>query len=110
MSLDMALDVSVGKLVEFRLTVENTANEPITVEFLTAQRGDVVVFDADRGEKVWQWSDGKMFTQMVEAETVEPGDHIEQTYEWADPKPGLYTGVATFRGKTGIEAREQFSV
>lgn len=53
------------------LTIEvvNRGLEPVTLQFRTAQRYDVVVRNVANAE-VWRWSDGQMFAQILGEETL----------------------------------------
>lgn len=85
---------------EFTLTVTNEGPDPVELSFRSGQRFDFVVEEkpaesregSGEGEKKvrWRYSDGRMFTQALESETLEPGE--SQSYEavWSDPPAGEY--------------------
>ncbi|WP_433624480.1 BsuPI-related putative proteinase inhibitor [Halomicrococcus sp. NG-SE-24] len=98
-----------GDAVAFELTVRNAGDDPVELTFRSGLTADFAVLDDD--EERWRASEGRMFTQALQSETVESGG--ERTYrgEWSEPEPGEYTVVATLntvddRG----EARTDFSV
>ena len=89
---------------EFTLTVTNDGDDPVELSFRSGQRFDFVVERIDDtdggrtdgedgeedGEVVWRYSDGRMFTQALGRESLEPGE--SRTYEatWEDPTAGEY--------------------
>lgn len=111
MSLDCSLDVSASASgVTFSFTVENAGADPVDLQFSSAQTHDVTVLED--GSEVWRASDGQMFAQMMQSETLPAGDAATYRETWDDPDPGDYEAVAelTTRGDTGCEARASFSV
>lgn len=110
MSLDASLDVTVTEDgVVFELTVENTGPDPVELQFSDALKADFAILEDDT--EIWQFSDGKMFAQMISQETLDPG--ATQTYDggWEDPKSGTYTVVGTLEARNqNVEARTKFSV
>lgn len=93
--------------IKLTLTAKNTTQQDVPVRFNSGQRYDFVLYrgkDA-KGEKVWQWSKGKMFTMMLSSTTLKPGKPLEysETYRpGGDGMPalatGTYTVVATLKG------------
>ena len=47
-----------------RLTVRNTGPQPVILQFNSGQRYDLVIRDA-KGDQIYQWSQGKFFTQAL---------------------------------------------
>ncbi|AUX10619.1 hypothetical protein AArcSl_3008 [Halalkaliarchaeum desulfuricum] len=88
---------------EFSLTVRNDDDEPVELSFRSGQRVDFVVErvdDADGtgdGQEVWRYSDGRLFTQALGRETLEPGESLSYGAIWEDPPAGEYEvrGVLT---------------
>ena len=110
----MTLQSSVSATVEsdrvtFEYTVENVGDDPAELTFRSGLRADFAVLDGD--EEVWRASDGRMFTQALESQTIEADASRTFPGEWDDPDPGDYTVVATLNA-TGddAEARTDFSV
>ncbi len=93
--------------IKFTVTAKNTTQQDMPVRFNSGQRYDFVLYrgkDAT-GEKVWQWSKGKMFAMMLSSTTIKAGATLEysETYHpGADGMPaltpGAYTVVATLKG------------
>lgn len=98
-----------GDRVAFEYAVENAGDEPAELTFRSSLRADFAVLDGD--EEVWRASDGRMFAQALQTETVEAGDAAVFEGAWDDPSPGEYTVVAALNA-TGddAEARADFSV
>jgi hypothetical protein len=47
-----------------RLTVRNTGPQPVILQFNSGQRYDLVIRDS-KGDQLYQWSQGKFFTQAL---------------------------------------------
>ena len=89
-----------GQSVRLTFRVTNSGKKPITYNFSTGQKYDVVVTDADKTE-VWDWAKGQMFTQNLSSVTLKPGKSLVYAIVWngADQagrnvKPGVYTLTA----------------
>lgn len=110
MSLDAGLDVTATPdSVEFAFTVENATPETVDLEFRSGLVADFAVFDD--GEEVWRFSDGKMFTQALQSETLAPGETFTYPAKWEEPVPGEYEVIATLQTRnTGVEAHASFTV
>lgn len=110
MALEGALHVSASpETVEFAFTVENVTTESVELEFRSGLVADFVVLGDD--EEVWRFSDGMMFTQALQSETLAPGEAFTYPATWDDPVPGEYEAVATLQTRnTPVEARASFSV
>lgn len=74
-------EVKMGEVMRFNLSVENLGTQPHELTFNSGQRFDIRVEDMS-GSKVWQWSDGRMFIQLIETVVIEPGKSISFDAEW----------------------------
>lgn len=110
MPLEGSLDVSVdGVRVVFSLHVQNTGEGLVTLDFRSGQRADYVVFEDDT--EVYRWSEGRMFTQAVGTESIEPGVSVAYRGEWSEPAPGNYTVIATLEAVgNSVETSATFEV
>lgn len=110
MSLDGSLDVAVGDdSVEFVLTVQNGGTEPIDLEFPSGKVVDVAV--EEDGSEVWRWSDGRMFVEAVQTETVPAGGSVSHAVAWDEPRPGEYTATASLEATDrALAERASFTV
>lgn len=110
MSLDASLDVSITDPgVTFELTVENVGPDPEELSFPNALQADFAVIED--GTEIWRFSDGKMFAQMIQRETLDPGDAETYRGTWENPRSGTYTAVGTLEARNrNVEARADFSV
>lgn len=110
MSLDGQLDIAVtASGVEFTFTVRNEGPDPVDLEFRSGKRADLVVYD--EGVEIWRWSDGRMFTQAVETETVAPGGALVHESVWDAPSPGRYVAEASLgAANVTLVERERFEV
>lgn len=94
MSLNGSLAVDVtDHAVNFSLTVENGGPQPVDLKFRSGKRADLVVYGD--GDEIWCWSDGRLFTQSVQTETLAPGRSLTAEMKWNDPPPGEYSAVAS---------------
>ena len=110
MSLEGTLDVTASSdSVTFTYTVMNDGDDPVKLSFSDAQTHDVAVLDG--GSEVWRWSDGRAFAQMMQSDTLDPGESATYEITWSDPSPGDYEAVATLAARNNdVEARKSFSV
>ena len=86
--------------VKFTLTAKNATHQDIVLSFSSGQRYDFELFrgDSAKGEKIWQWSKGKMFTMMLSSATIQPGKSLAFTETYrsgGDDMPALTPGVYT---------------
>ena len=66
--------------VRIHLTWKNEGSAPLEVRFANTQRFDI---QAERdGEKIWRWSDGLFFAQVLTTLVIRPGDSRVFTAEW----------------------------
>jgi len=101
--------------VKLTLTAKNTKSMPAKLMFTSGMKYDFEIRKgkAAAGEKVWQWSKGRMFPQMVQTVTVEPGKSLvfKETYTPGDkdamgkPLPELAPGTYTATGILAIGGR-----
>ena len=87
-----------GRDAQFALTVKNAGNKHAELDFANGQRYDFVVIDST-GREVWQWSSGRMFTQIVQNKQLGSGEMMRVSETWKKPPvaPGKYTVVATLK-------------
>jgi len=110
MTLEATLDVTDDDTIVFVFQVVNAGTESVELTFRTGHAADLVIYDAETGETVWQWSDGRMFTQAVQRITLKSEEAFKQEFVWGDPSPGTYTVVATCEADTSVEARTDLSI
>ena len=110
MELAGQLDVDVTEdSVAFAFTVRNEGDERAELTFADAQKADFAVLDGD--DEVWRFSDGMMFAQMLQTESIAPGGVVTYDGTWESPRPGDYDVVATLvANNASVEARDSFSV
>ncbi|ELY61237.1 BsuPI-related putative proteinase inhibitor [Natronolimnohabitans innermongolicus] len=106
---DVSTDGRGSTIVEFSFRVTNEGSEPVEVQFSDACKAEFVV--TDDGREVWRYTDGKLFTQMLSAERLAPGETATYEAEWTDPLPGGYVAAAELRAREATcEARTDFGV
>ena len=89
-SLEVKAD---GDSVLMTLHLTSALEEPVVLEFPSAQRSDFQALD-ENGTVVWTWSADKLFAQAMGTETVPPGGTMEWSGVWNAPAPGRYEAVA----------------
>lgn len=78
----------LGDSVSFTLVVSNGGEDPVVLDFATAQRFDFEVLSS-AGAEVWRWSAERAFTQALEADTLGPMEQREWVAWW---RPGDLVG------------------
>jgi len=84
-----------GQTVVMKMTVVNPFSESVTLQFTSGQTYDFAIWDSN-GQKVWQWSDGKVFTQALQQRELAAGESYDVSTRWTVPEggtrlpPGLY--------------------
>ncbi|MFB6135766.1 MAG: BsuPI-related putative proteinase inhibitor [Halobacteriaceae archaeon] len=109
--LEATLEVTTGGGVSFTYRVRNEGDEDATLTFSTGQRAEFEVYDGD--ERVWRWSDDRMFAQLLGEEVLAPGESLTVEGAWDAPEGGEYTAVASLAAnEAGDEtaARVDFEV
>lgn len=112
-SFALALDnvtYAPNATITARLTLRNTQTQPLKLTFPSGQRYDVTIRN-EKGDLVYQWSDGKGFTQLFG--TMELTGERTWTVAFPAPAaPGAYkveawlaTSAQAPRGQTTIEVK-----
>ncbi len=86
--------------VHLVLHVTNAGKRPVAFVFPTSQRSDFAIYAAG-GDRVWRWSDGMSFLQVVAEDTLAAGETWAMEADW---KPGAGAGAYEARG--WLTARE----
>lgn len=82
-----------GDSIHIVVRATNRSKETKRLRFATAQRFDVVIRRGTdgKGQVVWRWSRGKMFTDMVSTRALEPGKYLEFRVNWPETAAGSET-------------------
>lgn len=110
--LDARLEVAVAKPteVQFAFNVTNVGNKHIELSFPSGKSYDIVVVDSV-GREVWQWSNGRIFTQGVQNKQLGTGDSMKVKEAWSNPAPGTYTAIAQLNSSNfPVEQRVDFVI
>ena len=90
------ISYSVDEPIKMTLKVFNYTQEDITFQFNASQRYDFIIED-EEGNKIWRWSEDKMFTMMLGEEILGPTNpEVIYTAEYKGKlSPGYYkvTGI-----------------
>ena len=81
-TLSCKVEVSVKKpKATFTLTVANAGEKEVPLKTKTSQKYDFVIKDST-GKIVWQWSKGKVFSQVIADVSVSPKGELGFTEKW----------------------------
>ncbi len=97
--------------VTWTLGVRNAGQEPVTLAFSSAQRGDVVL--AQDSVERYRWSMGMAFAQVLAEISIAPGqaESFELKDDVLDVEPGQYDLVASLRSQLSpTEVRQPVTV
>ncbi|CAN5280630.1 hypothetical protein BH09GEM1_BH09GEM1_01930 [soil metagenome] len=109
--LPATLGITVDSIVTLTLTVSNPASTPATVLFGSGLHADFTIYDASTAQRLWQWSAGKLFTQVVSADTVPAKGQLVYTTLWQPTKKGLFTAVGSLVSRSHVaDTKVQFTV
>lgn len=72
-----------------RMRLELTPKGEMTLEFRTSQRYDFEVLTKG-GERVWQWSHGMAFLQVLGERRLGSGERLAYEEAWTPERPGSY--------------------
>ncbi|HVZ49128.1 MAG TPA: BsuPI-related putative proteinase inhibitor [Gemmatimonadaceae bacterium] len=110
--IESALNVDVGNVhdVRFAFSVTNAGGGKVEMNFPSGKTHDVVVLDS-LGRQVWRWSDGRMFTQLLQNKVLRSADTLDFDGHWQNPPRGRYVAVAMLASNNfPIEQRTAFVV
>lgn len=95
----------------FTLALHNGTARAIDVVFPSGKTHEFVVLDA-AGREVWRWSDGKLFTQLLQSRIVGANEALSFDERWDAPlAAGRYTLVAVLLSNSHpVERRVEFAV
>ncbi|MDA1082070.1 MAG: BsuPI-related putative proteinase inhibitor [Gemmatimonadetes bacterium] len=111
--IESALAVSVngpGEAVRFDFVVTNVGGGKVEMNFPSGQTHDVFVLDS-LGREVWRWSDGQLFTQLLQNKILRASDTLVYGERWKDVPRGQYVAVARLASENfPVEQRATFVV
>ncbi len=99
MSEELELNFSVIpslKETQFIISLTNQSDEMKKLEFHSSQKYEIVVTN-DKGEEVFTYSKGKMFSQALDVALIKSGESMEWEEVWEHEKlpPGPYKAKVT---------------
>jgi hypothetical protein len=100
-----------GDHVRFALSIVNSTPKTVELRFPTGRTHDFAVLDT-RGDTVWRWSEGRLFTQTMQTRTVTSNDENTLDEAWnATGAHGHFTAVALLATETHpAERRVDFTL
>lgn len=111
--IESALAVSVNgnrNDVRFEFVVTNAGGGKVEMQFPSGQTHEVVVLDS-LGREVWRWSDGRVFTQVMQNRILRTSDSLMYGERWTDAPRGEYVAVARLASDNyPVEQRTTFVV
>jgi hypothetical protein len=109
--LATSLNVSVENGVTLTLNITNTSERRVELTFPSGQTHDFAVLDS-AGKVVWQWSEGRLFTQAMQNKLLTSRESAKYQERWnAQGLVGKFTAVATLRSTNfPIEERIEFTL
>ena len=110
-SLAAVLEVKVQNGVQFALRVTNNTPAKLELLFPSGQTHDFVVVDS-AGREVWRWSEGRMFTQVLQNRVLDTNGILAIDAAWhSRVPPGRYIAIASLLSDNKpIEQRVEFEV
>jgi hypothetical protein len=79
--------------VRFAFSVTNVGGGKVEVKFPSGQTHEFIVLDT-LGREVWRWSEGRMFTQLLQNKVLRNADTLSYDERWTDAPRGRYIAVA----------------
>ena len=104
----------LGEQIIIRFRKKNILRVPLTLTYRTAQKVDFRVTRDDR--LIWQWSQGRVFTQAITTDRLQPGEEIVYREVWnqrADSiitRPGLYRLTGWNLATPGVRLSVDFRI
>ncbi|HHY41805.1 MAG TPA: LysM peptidoglycan-binding domain-containing protein [Thermoanaerobacterales bacterium] len=85
----------LGEQIVIRFKKKNILRVPLTLTYRTSQKVDFRVTRDDR--LVWQWSQGRVFTQAITTDRLQPGEEIVYREVWNQRADGIITRPGLYR-------------
>lgn len=104
----------LGEQIIIRFRKKNILRVPLTLTYRTSQKVDFRVTRDDR--LIWQWSQGRVFTQAITTDRLQPGEEIVYREVWnqrADSiitRPGLYRLTGWNLATPGVRLSLEFRI
>jgi hypothetical protein len=93
-----------GEVLDLVIEVKNTSDTLQTLRFTSGKRFDFQAFKPGETEPIWTWSAGRMFTQMLRDQLIEPGATATFKAKWPAPPQGKFSIRAKITANGGLEA------
>jgi hypothetical protein len=108
-SSHVMVDTANGK-VRFAIAVTNDSPRRVELMFPNGRTHDFAVLDS-AGREVWRWSEGRLFTQVIQNRLLDAHDSTVYDERWVAPAPGRYTLVAQLHSENHpVQQRVAFAL
>ena len=103
--------VNVAHGVDFTLDVSNNTSKMAELRFPSGRTHDFVVLD-QTGKEVWRWSNGRMFTQVLQNKLIKSRQKAVFAERWEKPNVhGKFTAVAILASENlPVQERVEFEL
>jgi len=85
----------LGEQIIIRFRKKNILKVPLTLTYRTSQKVDFRITRDDR--LIWQWSQGRVFTQAITTDRLQPGEEIVYREVWNQRADGIITRPGVYR-------------
>jgi hypothetical protein len=85
----------LGEQIIIRFRKKNILKVPLTLTYRTSQKVDFRITRDDR--LIWQWSKGRVFTQAITSDRLQPGEEIVYREVWNQRADGIITRPGVYR-------------
>lgn len=100
--LDVPQQLSAGMSMPVKLTLRNTSSQPVELTLGGRPPYDFVVTTED-GAEVARWSKENVSQAILEMQTLNAGDQLEYSVEWAPADGALRPGSYLVRGIVNLD-------
>ncbi|MBR7554600.1 BsuPI-related putative proteinase inhibitor [Allobacillus sp. GCM10007491] len=104
-SLSFDVDVKAkDNVAVFEINLSNDSEKPVQLTFSSGQQYEIVINESS-GEKVYKFSEGRMFTQAIIEEEIAAGDELSFEQEWDYTSDGKRVESGEYEATVKITAQ-----
>ncbi|GEL76909.1 BsuPI-related putative proteinase inhibitor [Tenuibacillus multivorans] len=90
----------------FKMELTNNSEEDVEVSFSSGQKYEITVTDPETDEVVYKFSEGMMFTQAINYETIEPNSSLTWEQAWDYTSNGTQVDAKEYNVTVELLPRE----